>query len=169
MDPQLSSSLTAEPDDPSENSQRSHVSDRQATQQAREQVVGQRPGTLTVAADALAPRLFMISYDTEEFIEHEYASYDELLTFFQRNGHLRHWAAVLGAQAGSNRLLDFRRQLPGSMDLPDKRKTERSIGQHQDTLLQPFIPPNGNFQFIPRVDPVGQDASARSALGLGRL
>ncbi|MCR5886411.1 hypothetical protein LRS06_01205 [Hymenobacter sp. J193] len=82
MDPQMPSSVAAEPDDLSETAPHSHVSDRQATQQAREQVVGQRPGTLVVHPDALAPRLFMISYDTDEFVEREYDNYDELLAFF---------------------------------------------------------------------------------------
>ncbi|MBG8553656.1 magnesium/cobalt transporter CorA [Hymenobacter guriensis] len=96
MDPQMPSSVAAEPDDLSETAPRSHVSDRQATQQAREQVVGQRPGSLVVHPGALAPRLFMISYDTDEFVEREYDSYDELLAFFQHNPQLRHWIDVRG-------------------------------------------------------------------------
>jgi hypothetical protein len=41
------------------------VTDREATRQAREQDVGQRPGTLRVKAGALKPRLFMFSYDEQ--------------------------------------------------------------------------------------------------------
>lgn len=74
----------------------SSISDREATKQARRQVVGQRPGSLVIHENSFKPRLFMISYDAEVFEEREYASYDELFDYFQRNAHLRHWIDVRG-------------------------------------------------------------------------
>ncbi|QIX63170.1 magnesium/cobalt transporter CorA [Hymenobacter lutimineralis] len=143
MDPQLSSSLTAESDDPSETTQRSHVSDRQATQQAREQVVGQRPGTLTVSADALAPRLFMISYDADEFIEHEYASYDELLAFFRQNSHLRHWIDIRGYND-----LGLMERLMRDFELP-ALQMEDVLGDYQRAKVEEFG--NGRLFLVSRM------------------
>ncbi|QIL74454.1 MULTISPECIES: magnesium/cobalt transporter CorA [Hymenobacter] len=72
------------------------VADRAATRQAREQSVGQRPGTLTLRSDAMVPRLFMISYTNDFFLEKEYSSYSELMQYFQANQHLKHWIDVRG-------------------------------------------------------------------------
>ncbi|UOQ70579.1 magnesium/cobalt transporter CorA [Hymenobacter cellulosilyticus] len=72
------------------------ISDRAATQQAREQQVGQRPGTLTIREGSLKPRLFLISYSDSFFAEREYDSYDELLAYFQANPQLKHWLDVRG-------------------------------------------------------------------------
>lgn len=143
MDPQLSSSLTAEPDDLPEDTHRSHVSDRQATQQAREQVVGQRPGTLTVSADALAPRLFMISYDAEEFVEHEYASYDELLAFFRQNSHLRHWIDIRGYND-----LGLMERLMRDFELP-ALQMEDVLGDYQRAKVEEFG--NGRLFLVSRM------------------
>jgi len=73
------------------------ITDREATRLAREQEVGQRPGTLRVRPDALPPRLFLISYDARGFIETEYTGrYDELLAFFRGHSDLKHWLDVRG-------------------------------------------------------------------------
>jgi magnesium transporter len=73
------------------------VTDREATRQAREQDVGQRPGTLRVKAGALKPRLFMFSYDEQGFTETEYTDrYDELLAAFHGKPELKHWIDVRG-------------------------------------------------------------------------
>ncbi|WP_245318653.1 magnesium/cobalt transporter CorA [Hymenobacter elongatus] len=81
---------------PADEPVRSGVSDRAATQQAREQQVGQRPGTLTIREGSLVPRLFLISYDDTVFEEQEYTSYDELWAYFQANPQLKHWIDVRG-------------------------------------------------------------------------
>jgi magnesium transporter len=63
------------------------VTDREATRLAREQDVGQRPGTLRVKADALKPRLFLFSYNEQGYTETEYTDrYDGAL-------HERLWLA----------------------------------------------------------------------------
>jgi len=72
------------------------VADRDATRQAREQMVGQRPGTLIVREDALPPRLFLISYDENFYEEHEYHQYDELLAYFQKHPEQKHWIDIRG-------------------------------------------------------------------------
>ena len=72
------------------------TSDRDATRQARQQTVGQRPGTLIVRDDALTPRLFLISYDDIFFEEQEYRSYDELLAYFRQHPEQKHWIDVRG-------------------------------------------------------------------------
>ncbi|RYY16792.1 MAG: magnesium/cobalt transporter CorA [Cytophagaceae bacterium] len=73
------------------------VTDREATRLAREQEVGQRPGTLRVRANALKPRLFLISYDARGYVETEYTDrYDELLAFFRGHADLKHWLDVRG-------------------------------------------------------------------------
>lgn len=74
----------------------SSIADRAATRQAREQQVGQRPGTLLIREGAMPPRLFMISYDEASCTEREYDSYDELWSYFQANPTLRHWIDVRG-------------------------------------------------------------------------
>ena len=56
------------------------ITDREATRQAREQHVGQRPGTLSIREGALKPRLFLVSYDDANFTEAEFTDrYNELL------------------------------------------------------------------------------------------
>ncbi|GAA3997707.1 magnesium/cobalt transporter CorA [Hymenobacter fastidiosus] len=72
------------------------ISDRAATRQAREQTVGQRPGTLTVREGSLVPRLFLISYSETFFEEKEYPDYDALRAYFQAHPELRHWIDVRG-------------------------------------------------------------------------
>ncbi|QNF34894.1 magnesium/cobalt transporter CorA [Adhaeribacter swui] len=58
--------------------------------------VGQRPGYLYVPDDALQPRLFLISFDEENFQEKEYTDYDQLLHYFQAHSHQQHWIDVRG-------------------------------------------------------------------------
>jgi magnesium transporter len=73
------------------------VTDREATRLAREQDVGQRPGTLRVKAGALKPRLFMFSYNEQGYTETEYTDrYDELLAAFHGKPELKHWIDVRG-------------------------------------------------------------------------
>ncbi|WP_426492297.1 magnesium/cobalt transporter CorA [Hymenobacter sp. 102] len=72
------------------------TSDRDATRQARQQTVGQRPGTLIVREDAVVPRLFLISYDDTFFQEQEYRRYDDLLAYFQQHPEQKHWIDVRG-------------------------------------------------------------------------
>ncbi|UYZ64374.1 magnesium/cobalt transporter CorA [Hymenobacter weizhouensis] len=74
----------------------SGVADRNATRQAREQTVGQRPGTLVIREGALPPRLFLISYSDDFFTEGEYSSYDQLLQFMRAHPELKHWVDVRG-------------------------------------------------------------------------
>ena len=73
------------------------ITDREATRLAREQQVGQRPGTLQVRPDALKPRLFLMSYDDNKLEETEYTGrYDELLAHFRDHPELKHWIDVRG-------------------------------------------------------------------------
>ncbi|QNH60641.1 magnesium/cobalt transporter CorA [Hymenobacter sediminicola] len=80
------------PDDEKHNS----IADRADTRLAREAHVGQRPGTLTIRAGAMAPRLFLLSYDEVSCTEQEYSDYDELWRFFSTHPELRHWIDVRG-------------------------------------------------------------------------
>ena len=50
------------------------VVDREATRQARELQVGQRPGTLNIREGALKPRLFLASYNENVLTEEEFSS-----------------------------------------------------------------------------------------------
>ncbi|MBD2768283.1 magnesium/cobalt transporter CorA [Hymenobacter sp. BT664] len=73
------------------------ISDREATRQAREQRVGQRPGTLTIKEDALKPRLFLVSYSESELVEEEYTDrYEVLLHYLREHPELKHWIDVRG-------------------------------------------------------------------------
>lgn len=73
------------------------ITDREATRQAREQDVGQRPGTLSVRPDALKPRLFLMSYSDSAFEENEYTGrLDELLAYLRAHPELKHWVDVRG-------------------------------------------------------------------------
>ncbi len=90
----LAPSCPVEPRDPNPSLT---ITDREATRQAREQEVGQRPGTLRVRPDALPPRLILISYDARGYVETEYSGrYNELLTFFRGHPDLKHWIDVRG-------------------------------------------------------------------------
>jgi magnesium transporter len=73
------------------------ITDREATRLAREQDVGQRPGTLRVKANALKPRLFLFSYNEQGYTETEYTDrYDELLVAMHGKPELKHWIDVRG-------------------------------------------------------------------------
>ncbi|WP_375416072.1 magnesium/cobalt transporter CorA [uncultured Hymenobacter sp.] len=72
------------------------ITDQQATRQAREQNVGERPGTLTIRPGALPPRLFLFSYDENTLREQEYSELDPLLASLRARPELRHWVDVRG-------------------------------------------------------------------------
>ena len=73
------------------------ITDREATRQARDQQVGQRPGTLTLRPGALKPRLFLISYNDAQFREEEYTDhYADLLDHLRQHPELKHWIDVRG-------------------------------------------------------------------------
>jgi magnesium transporter len=73
------------------------ITDREATRLAREQQVGQRPGTLNIRPGALKPRLFLMSYNDDVFTEAEYTDrYDELLDELRQHPELKHWIDVRG-------------------------------------------------------------------------
>ncbi|WP_201982330.1 magnesium/cobalt transporter CorA [Hymenobacter rubidus] len=73
------------------------ITDREATRQARELQVGQRPGTLNIREGALKPRLFLMSYDDDTFIEKEYTDhYVDMLHQLREHPELKHWIDVRG-------------------------------------------------------------------------
>jgi magnesium transporter len=73
------------------------ITDRDATRQAREQEVGQRPGTLNVRPNALKPRLFLMSYSESAFEEAEYTDrFEELIAQLRAQPELKHWIDVRG-------------------------------------------------------------------------
>ncbi|MBO2012796.1 magnesium/cobalt transporter CorA [Hymenobacter negativus] len=73
------------------------ITDRDATRQARELEVGQRPGTLNIRKDALKPRLFLMSYNDTVLQEDEYTDrYDELVAYLNAHPELKHWVDVRG-------------------------------------------------------------------------
>lgn len=69
---------------------------RTADRPRRDITVGAAPGTLEPHADALPPRLFLISFDEDEMHEREYPAYEELLTDFRARPALNHWIDVRG-------------------------------------------------------------------------
>ena len=76
---------------------RNAAAGREAQRQARQQAVGQRPGTLTIRPDALPPRLFLVSYDEQCHAETEYTGhYPALREALRAAPHLRHWIDVRG-------------------------------------------------------------------------
>ena len=73
------------------------ISDREATRQARELQVGQRPGTLAVKKGALKPRLFLASYNESTLVEAEYTDrYEALRDYLRHHPELKHWIDVRG-------------------------------------------------------------------------
>ncbi|MBD2721107.1 magnesium/cobalt transporter CorA [Hymenobacter armeniacus] len=83
--------------DPQSTPSDGFITDREATRQAREQQVGQRPGTLNVHEGALPPRLFLTSYDDTTCFEEEFTGrYDELLEYMRTHPKLKHWVDVRG-------------------------------------------------------------------------
>ncbi len=84
------------PDETAAPEPRLSITDREATRQAHEQVVGQRPGTLSIRPDALRPRLFLVSYDEEHLREEEYSNLDDLTGYLRAHPQLRHWIDVRG-------------------------------------------------------------------------
>jgi len=73
------------------------VTDRDATRQAREQQVGQRPGTLNIREGALKPRLFLTAYNDESCQEDEYTDrYEDLRNQLRQHPELKYWIDVRG-------------------------------------------------------------------------
>jgi len=73
------------------------IADQAATQQARDQNVGQRPGTLNIRPGALKPRLFLLSYSDDFIEEKEYTDhYPEMIRHLREHPELKHWVDVRG-------------------------------------------------------------------------
>ncbi|GAB2548599.1 magnesium/cobalt transporter CorA [Rufibacter soli] len=72
------------------------LSSRISTKSIFDRGVGQKPGSLTVSKDALAPRLFLVSFDEESHQALEFDTYDDLWQAFQAQPELRHWIDVRG-------------------------------------------------------------------------
>lgn len=71
--------------------------EREARRQARYQDVGQRPGTLSVRPDALKPRLLLLSYTDDTYLEAEYTDrFDELVAYLRDHPEQKHWIDVRG-------------------------------------------------------------------------
>ena len=95
MNPTPTAALAPTEADPA-HTPRLSVTDQEATRQAREQVVGQRPGTLTIRPGALPPRLFLVSYDEHTLREEEYSNLTDLTGYLRAHPGLRHWIDVRG-------------------------------------------------------------------------
>ena len=93
--PLPSKSLSELPEDASTSAM--PVVDREATRQARELQVGQRPGTLNIREGALKPRLFLASYNENVLTEEEFTDrYDDMLASLREHPELKHWIDVRG-------------------------------------------------------------------------
>ena len=88
--------LSLEHEDDQDQHLSTGISDREATREARDQVVGQRPGTLVVHPNSLKPRLFMISFDEQQLHEEEYRNYADLWAYFRAHPEQKHWVDVRG-------------------------------------------------------------------------
>ncbi|MFB9863938.1 magnesium/cobalt transporter CorA [Rufibacter immobilis] len=69
---------------------------KQPAKSILERSVGQKPGSLSVSRDALAPRLFLVSFDHDYYEAVEFTDYDALLEAFRSAPHARHWIDVRG-------------------------------------------------------------------------
>ena len=58
--------------------------------------VGRRPGFLYVPEGSFKPRLFLLSFDQDFYQENEFATYEEMLAFYQQHPQARHWIDVRG-------------------------------------------------------------------------
>lgn len=58
--------------------------------------VGRKPGYLEVPRGALKPRLFLLTFNEEEFLENEFSAYEELYSFYKEHPHSRHWIDIRG-------------------------------------------------------------------------
>ncbi|ALI98178.1 magnesium/cobalt transporter CorA [Rufibacter tibetensis] len=84
---------------------------RQPTKNILDRKVGQKPGSLTISAEALPPRLFLVSFDDKHCDIREFESYDALMGAFHAAPEIRHWIDVrgYGNQALLERMMvDFR-------------------------------------------------------------
>ncbi|WP_210463735.1 magnesium/cobalt transporter CorA [Rufibacter roseolus] len=61
-----------------------------------ERSVGQKPGSLTISADALAPRLFLMSFNEQMHGAREFTDYESLMREFKQTPEARHWIDVRG-------------------------------------------------------------------------
>ncbi len=85
------------PDGPSVTGSDFSITDQAATQQARDQDVGLRPGTLKLRPGALRPRLFLVSYHDDFIEEKEYSgNYALLVDYLRQHPDLKHWIDVRG-------------------------------------------------------------------------
>jgi magnesium transporter len=108
------------------------ITDRDATRQAREQLVGERPGTLQVREDALKPRLFLISYDEKFIKEQEFTNYTALRTYYEDHPQLQHWLDVRGYND-----LGLMEQLMHDFNLP-ALQMEDVLGDYQRAKVDVF-------------------------------
>jgi len=108
------------------------VTDRDAVRQAREQKVGERPGTLQVRENALKPRLFMISYDEKSYKEQEFTNYNELRSYFLSTPQQQHWLDVRGY--GDLPLME---RIMNDFDLPPLQM-EDVLGDYQRAKVDVF-------------------------------
>ncbi len=110
----------------------------------RQQVdVGAPPGVLTPRPDALAPRLFLISFDEEEVHEQEYPNYPALLAAFRARPNFNHWIDVRGY--GDVAMLQQLRDDFGLTPL----LMEDVLHDHQRPKME--YDDNGHFFFVSRM------------------
>ncbi|RNI31207.1 magnesium/cobalt transporter CorA [Rufibacter latericius] len=69
---------------------------KQPTKSILERSVGQKPGSLTVSAQALPPRLFLVTFNEKMYDAQEFGDYDSLMRAFQKFPEARHWIDVRG-------------------------------------------------------------------------
>ncbi|WP_086593262.1 magnesium/cobalt transporter CorA [Hymenobacter crusticola] len=108
------------------------ITDRDATRQAREQLVGERPGTLQVRENSLKPRLFLISYDEKFIKEQEFANYAALRSYYEAHPQLQHWLDVRGYND-----LALMEQLMHDFNLP-ALQMEDVLGDYQRAKVDVF-------------------------------
>jgi len=110
----------------------SGISDREATREARDQVVGQRPGTLVISPKALRPRLFLYSYDEQRMQEEEYDNYEDLIGYFRAHPEQRHWIDIRGYNN-----LQLMQQLMADFDI-HPLQMEDVLGDYQRAKVELF-------------------------------
>ena len=58
--------------------------------------VGQRPGYLYIPEDSFTPRMFLLSFGDEHFLEKEFTDYNALIAYIKGNPEQRHWIDIRG-------------------------------------------------------------------------
>jgi magnesium transporter len=97
MNPVSASSPNFSPLNPEPSASNFSIADQAATQQARDQNVGQRPGTLNIRPEALKPRLFLMSYHDDFVEEKEYTDhYPDMMRHLREHPECKHWVDVRG-------------------------------------------------------------------------